>query len=289
MTSGRRFNRRAFMAALTAGLGVAPSAIAEEDAGLRVGLTPVFLDNDWQMLETLRAHVIGLTGKDVEFVQRRTYKEVVALLLLGELDAAWLCGYPLLQHPDRLEALAIPIWHAQPLYRSYIITRDDRNVQAIDGIRGDIHAYSDPDSNSGHLVTVAELMEMGERPRAFFDRTFFTFSHRDVVRAVARRLAGSGSVDGYIYEVLSVTEPDLVARTRVLWQSDWHGFPPIVIPTEHRKSPAVAALAQALFNMTDTAPGRDVLERLHLDGFAHPRPDSFDSIAALMDRVADRG
>lgn len=283
-------HRRGFISGLTATLAVAwPGHARPEEAGsLRVGLTPVFLDNDWQVLEALRAHIIDVTRKDVEFFQRRTYKEVVALLLLGELDAAWLCGYPLLQHPDRLEAIAIPVWKGQPLYQAYVIVGDDRRTEALADLRGDIHAYSDPDSNSGHLVTVAALLAQDARPEAFFGRTFFTFGHRNVVRAVSRRLANSGSVDGYVYDALSVTEPELVARTRVVWRSDWHGFPPVVVPSEARGSDAVQALARALFEMQDTAPGREVLHLLQLDGFVRPRPDSFDSIAALMSRVAER-
>ncbi|TCM87122.1 PhnD/SsuA/transferrin family substrate-binding protein [Rhodovulum steppense] len=291
--TGAVLSRRRLTAGLAAALALAgparPQGIVERAAPLRIGLTPVFLDNEWRVLEALAAHVRGVTGREVEFVQRRTYKEVVALLLLGELDAAWLCGYPFLQHADRLSVLAIPLWQGQPRYQSYLITAENRRASGLADLRGDIHAYSDPDSNSGHLVTVAELIRLGERPEAFFARSFFTFGHRNVVRAVARRLAGSGSVDGYVYDTLAETEPDLVARTRILWRSDWHGFPPIVIPSEASDSPAARALDRALFGMAGTGPGRDVLRLLQLDGFARPAPDSFDSIAALMARVADRG
>lgn len=289
MTREGRFDRRAFLSSLTAGLATARYASARGQPPLRIGLTPVFLDNEWQVLESLRAHFVTVTGQHVEFVQRRTYQEVVALLLLGELDTAWLCGYPLMQRPDRLTALAIPVWRGRPLYQAYIIAAENRDAETLSDLKGDIHAYSDPDSNSGHLVTVAELLAQNERPEAFFDTSFFTFGHRNVVRAVAQRLAGSGSVDGYIYEALSTAEPDLVDRTRVIWRSDWHGFPPVVIATERKDSMATAALSRALFEIEATEPGREALRQLQLDGFAHPRPDSFDSIAALMARVADRG
>jgi phosphonate transport system substrate-binding protein len=262
---------------------------AETLAPLRFGLTPVFLDNDWQLLERLSSHIFEATGRQVEYVQRRTYKEIVALLMLGELDMAWLCGYPLLQHPSRLEAVAIPVWQGQPRYRAYLITADDDTAAEVAELAGDIHAYSDPDSNSGHLVTVAKLLELGQRPEQFFSRTFFTFGHRNVVRAVARRLAQSGSVDGYVYDALAVTEPELVARTRVVWRSDWHAFPPVVVASEARETPAVLALTQALFDISRTQAGRDVLRLLQLDGFVPPQPGAFDSIAQLMLLVSERG
>ena len=79
------------------------------------------------------------------------------------------------------------------------------------------HAFSDPDSNSGSLVT-AYLAARKETPDRFFSQTLFTWGHRNVIRAVASGLAASGSVDGYVYEVLRETEPDLVSATRIVHQ-----------------------------------------------------------------------
>jgi phosphonate transport system substrate-binding protein len=286
---GTRVTRRRLLTTLAAFLATTDSVAADTSAPIRFGLTPVFLDNDWHLLEKLSSHIVEATGRQVDYVQRRTYKEVVALLMLGEIDAAWLCGYPLLQHPGRLEAVAIPVWQGEPLYRAYVIAADDRAVGDVADLAGDIHAYSDPDSNSGHLVTVARLLELGQRPEQFFARTFFTFGHRNVVRAVARRLAQSGSVDGYVYDALAATEPDLIARTRVVWRSDWHAFPPVVVAAEARDTPVVIALTKALFDISRTQAGRDVLALLQLDGFAEPHPRSFDSIAQLMRLVSERG
>ncbi len=286
---GDRMTRRRLLA--TGAAVLAPTNLVSADvlAPLRFGLTPVFLDNDWQLLERLSSHIFEATGRQVEYVQRRTYKEIVALLMLGELDMAWLCGYPLLQHPGRLEAVAMPVWQGHPRYRAYLIAADDDSAAEVADLAGDIHAYSDPDSNSGHLVTVARLLELGHRPEQFFSRTFFTFGHRNVVRAVARRLAQSGSVDGYVYDALAITEPELVARTRVVWRSDWHAFPPVVVASEARETPAVLALTQALFEIARTEAGRDVLRLLQLDGFVPPQPGAFDSIAQLMRLVSERG
>jgi phosphonate transport system substrate-binding protein len=280
--------RRTVLAAAAGLLGATGAGAADTHVTLRFGLTPVFLDNDWQLLERLGSHIRASSGRQVEYIQRRTYKEVVSLLLLGEIDVAWLCGYPLLQHPDRLEAVAIPVWQGQPLYRAYVIAAEDRAADDLADLARDFHAYSDPDSNSGHLVTVARLLELGHRPDQFFDRSFFTFGHRNVVRAVSRRLAHSGSVDGYVYDALAATEPDLVARTRVVWRSDWHAFPPVVVASEARETPAVQALTQALFGIEQTQAGRDVLRLLQLDGFVAPQPGAFDSIARLMRLVSDR-
>jgi len=284
-----RFERRRVLCGAGAALLAMPGILHAQPAPFRFGLTPVFLDNDWQLLDFLRVHLSTKMGREVEFLQRRTYKEVTALLLMGEIDAAWLCGYPLLQNIDRLSALALPIWRGQPNYSAKIITRTGRAVQGLEDLRGDIHAYSDPDSNSGHLVTVSELLRQNYRPEAFFDRSFFTYGHRNVARAVARGLAQSGSVDGYVYDAMKRAEPELVANTQVVWESELFGFPPIVATRETLDSEPVQSFFSALTTMRESDAGQAALHMLQLDGFAAPDAHSFDQIAARMRIVAERG
>jgi phosphonate transport system substrate-binding protein len=101
---------------------------------------------------------------------------------------------------------------------------------------------------------------MGETPEGFFSRSIFTFGHRNVVRAVAGGLTRSGSVDGYVWEVLSVVEPGLTARTNpVVARSDWLGFPPFVARADRMDDPAVAACGAALLGLAGTATGRAAL------------------------------
>lgn len=284
-----RLQRRKVLVGAGAALLATPIVLRAQPMPFRFGLTPVFLDNDWQLLDLLRTHLSTKMGRPVEFLQRRTYKEVTALLLMGEIDAAWLCGYPLLQNIDRLAALALPLWRGQPNYSAKIITRTGRAVQELEDLRGDIHAYSDPDSNSGHLVTVSELLRKNHRPEAFFARSFFTYGHRNVVRAVARGLAQSGSVDGYVYDAMQRAEPELVANTHVVWESELFGFPPIVVVREALEGEPVRGFSSALTSMQDSDAGRAALHMLQLDGFAAPDAHSFDQIAARMRIVAERG
>ena len=148
-----------------------------------------------------------------------------------------------------------------------------------------MHAFSDPDSNSGYLVTCAALVGIGASPTNFFRQFFFTYGHRNVVRAVAAGLAGSGSVDGYVYEVLRETEPDLVEPTHLVSKSEWLGFPPIACPAAEAESEAPPQIRDALVDMTSEPRGRRVLSMLRLDGFKVEPPELFDGIAAKMQLV----
>jgi phosphonate transport system substrate-binding protein len=106
---------------------------------------------------------------------------------------------------------------------------------------------------------------------------------------VASGLAQSGSVDGYVWEALTVAEPSLPAATRVVARSEWLGFPPIACLRDRAATPRMRALANALERMGAFPKGRAVLELLQLDGFQHAETDLFDGIAALARTVDERG
>jgi phosphonate transport system substrate-binding protein len=219
------------------------------------------------MLEELKAYLAHAMERPVHLVTRRTYQEITALLVSGQLHSAWICGYPYVQFESELDLVATPSWHGRPLYQSYIIVPADREAGDWKELRGDVHAFSDPDSNSGYLVTTALLAENRLTPDRFFSHHFFTYGHRNVVRAVAAGLAQSGSVDGYVWEVMRETEPALVAQTRVLRRSEWLGFPPVASPGVLAGEPRLAVFQAALTNMADEPEGRKVLDLLRLDGF----------------------
>lgn len=282
-------DRRDVVRGLAAMLAL-PTATARASGGaIRFGLTPVFLTNDLELLTRLRAYLSGATGQDVELVQRRTYEEITGLLVAGQLDCAWICGYPFAAYREALSLVAVPVWHGRPLYQSYVITDVGRAGDGLLALAGDIHAFSDPNSNSGYLVTAAELAGMGRRPQEFFRQVFFTYGHRNVVRAVATGLAQSGSVDGYVYDVMTEIEPELTARTRIVRRSEWLGFPPIACPAALAGTPRVVAIERALVEMSNGDEGREILALLRLDGFTTTDAGLFDSIARKLETVRSFG
>ncbi|WP_407941343.1 substrate-binding domain-containing protein [Mesorhizobium xinjiangense] len=267
-----------------ASLALSPGSVSAQD-GFKFGLTPVFLSNDLELLALLRAYLIEAIGEPVELVSRRTYQEITALLVAGQLHAAWICGYPYVQFKTELDLVATPSWHGKPLYQSYLIAAADSPTERWEDLKGDIHAFSDPDSNSGFLVTRALLAENGLKPEGFFARTFYTYGHRNVIRAVASGLAQSGSVDGYVWDVMREMEPNLVDQTRIVRRSEWLGFPPVAASRALAGDPRVTRLKEALTAMDRHEEGRKVLALLRLDGFVATEPALFDAIAAKVDAV----
>lgn len=272
--------------AMVAGLGATAGTLCRPSSGLtapgefRFGLTPVFLSNDLELLARLRSYLERAVGGPVRLVTRRTYQEITSLLISGQLDAAWICGYPFVAYRPQLALVAVPLWRGEPLYRSYLITGRERDASSLDDLKADTHAFSDPDSNSGWLVTATALAKRGQVPDRYFSQTIFTWGHRNVVRAVASGLADSGSVDGYVYEVMRETEPDLVAGTRVVSMSGLLGFPPIACASAMAQETRTRLLRSGLVRMGEDVDGRAILAMLRLDGFTVAEPGLFDAIAA---------
>lgn len=184
--------------------------------------------------------------------------------------------------------VAVPLYQGKPLYQSYLIVpNSDRRTQSLDDLSRKNFAFSDPDSNSGHLYTEYLLAKQGNNPSSFFAKAFFTWSHRKVVEAVAIGLAQGGAVDGYVWDTLSLAHPELTSKTRIVSKSPQFGHPPFVAGAATPKQD-IAALQQVLFRMThDEEGGRRLLDRLNLDGFVYGDDRLFDSIEEMARFVAE--
>jgi phosphonate transport system substrate-binding protein len=225
----------------------------------------------------LQAYLAQQLQRPIDLVKRRTQEEIWVMLRSGQLDAAWICDLPYVQHEDRLALLVVPVYVGQPLYESYVIANNASKIKTFDDIRGTVHAFSDPDSTSGYLVTCWMLALRQANPLRFFENFFFTYSHRNTIRAVANGLAESGSVDGYVWDVMKEREPDLVENTRIVFRSEPLGFPPVVALDASRNRPDVQKLAAALLGMTSDRLGREILSMLAFDGFTTARRSLYDS------------
>jgi phosphonate transport system substrate-binding protein len=129
-----RLDKREFLSATVSVLLASTAGTAAQTATngpIRFGLTPVFLTNDLELLGRLQSYLQRATGHPVELVTRRTYQEITTLLTTGQLDAAWICGFPYVAHRTELQLVAVPLWHHKPLYQSYLIVDLNRKGSDI--------------------------------------------------------------------------------------------------------------------------------------------------------------
>jgi phosphonate transport system substrate-binding protein len=246
----------------------------------RFGVTDVFIHD---AIPLLRSYLEARLGIPVRIVQKASYQEALEALRSDEMEAAWICGYPYVVARHFVRLCAQPGWHGQPWYRSYLITSADRTeVHDLAGLRGDMFAFDDPLSNSGYLVPVVALRAMDQTPQSFFRGSFYTYALDKVVEAVGAGLADSGTVDGYIWEVLHRQSDPAARKTRVVAKSRHFGFPPVV--TRLSLDPGLhTRLQDILVDAQSDEQGRLLLNKLDLQSFLRPRKEWFDGIRDLVE------
>ena len=284
-------NRREAMTKV-AGLGILllckPALAQEQTRPLRIGLTPAFLHDEYGLTEEWRRYLQGKLGRPVEFVERDSYRETMDLLRLEKLDFAWVCDYPFVHMKDLVHLVAVPLNQGRPSYRSYLlVAAGDTTRNSMRDLKGAVFAFADPYSNSGYLVPRYMLHQLGESPTAFFRKTFFTWSHRKAIEAVASGLAQGASVDSFVWDTLARLRPDITAKTRIIDRSPEYGFPPFVA---HRAVSAkdYRAMQSVLLGMKDDLTGKMLLDRLNLDGFIAGEPRMYKSVEKMMDAFGEQ-
>jgi phosphonate transport system substrate-binding protein len=189
-------------------------SVARADAGatakpIRFGLTSVVVKENLRFLDRWAEYLSERMDRRVQFVRRRTYREVMDLLEEGRLDFAWICGFPFVQKrdPEFLDLLSVPVYAGRPLYHSYLIVHSDSPHHRLDDLKDKVFAFSDPESNSGFLYPRYLLAQLGESTESFFRQTFFTYNHAETIEAVAEQVADAGAVDSYIWDYLNPHSP----------------------------------------------------------------------------------
>lgn len=274
--------RRVCLRALAAtGTVALRSTRAAPPVGMRIGLTPVILADQVAFLSRWGRYLSERSDSEVSFIARESYQPIMDLLFSGQIDAAWICGYPFVRFESRLSLLTVPLYLGEPTYQAYLIRpRGTPNpIQAWADLRDKVLAYSDPLSNSGWLVAQAQLAKAGLKS-SDLKRTFFAHGHRNVAESVASQLAHAGSIDGYVWETMRQQSMAAVSQTEVVWKSEAFGFPPLVVlrGSDH---PALKRVQQAMIAMTDDKLGRELLRALNLTGFTRGHGNLFNSIRRL--------
>jgi phosphonate transport system substrate-binding protein len=223
-------------------------------------------------------------NREVQFVQRKTYSEINELLGSSQIDLAFICSGPYVMGKDQhgFELLVTPEVQGKHFYQSYLIVNIASQIHQIEDLRGQVFAFTDPDSNTGKLVPTYWLSQMGEQPETFFGKTIYTYSHDNSILAVARGLVEGAAVDSLIWEYYHFKNSIFTSRTRVIKKSEPYGMPPIVASSK-LSSALKKRIRQVLVLMHQDDAGKKILAELMIDRFVRPEDEWYNSIRE-MDR-----
>jgi phosphate/phosphite/phosphonate ABC transporter binding protein len=222
-------------------------------------------------------------GRRTVFLQRKTYAEVNRLLELKEVDLAFVCAGPYVDGRRRfgMEILAVPVVNGKSFYRSVTIVHRDSDIRTFDDLKGKRFAFTDPDSNTGHLVPRYVLSQRGTTPETFFSETFFTNSHDNSIRAVATGLADGASVDSLVWQFMKAADSDMAGLTRVVYESPEYGIPPVVVHPD--LSADAKQRLKEIFLALDRDPDVEpLLRKLRIEGFAAGNDAAYDTVRDMQ-------
>jgi len=229
-------------------------------------------------------------GRGIQLIQRKTYDEINALFLKGEIDLAFICTGPYAAAREKygFEALATPQVRGIPFYQSYLIVEKESPYHHMEDLRGRVFAFTDPDSNTGTLVPRYWLAQVGEAPETYFQKTVYTYSHDNSILAVAKGLVDGAAVDGHQWEYFQHFTPALTSRTRVIRKSEPYGSPPLVasgrLPDDLKTK-----IRGVLLAMHQDPGGKEILDKLLIDRFLVPREEWYEPVRAMIAGLPDSG
>lgn len=238
--------------------------------------------------QPLLTYLSAQLDRPVELVQRRTYAETNELIEQGLVDLAFVCtsAYISGRQQFEMELLVAPQVNGVTTYHALLIVRADSPARRMDDLRGTVFAFTDPTSHTGRVYPTALVQRLGSTPDRFFERTFFTYSHDNAIRAVAEGLADAAAVDSLVYEYAVARNPDLAQRVRVIHRSPPFGIPPVVVSPNVRPQ-LKATLQEVMLTMADdpTGSGPQALQVLGIDRFVLIDDQAYESARELIRTV----
>ena len=260
-----------------------PKSPAPESTQLTVAVAAIISPKETFIYYRQLLDYIGKKmGREIQFIQRKTYGEINELLAKGQIDLAFICSGPYVVGKEKFgfQLVATPEVQNNHFYHSYLIVNKTSAFRKLEDLRGRVFAFSDPDSNTGKLVPTYWLSQLSERPETFFEKTIYTYSHDNSILAVAKELVDGAAVDGLIWEYYHRKNPIFTSKTRIIRKSDPYGIPPMVasniIPTE-----LMTKIRSLLFSMHEDPKGQAILKELMIDRFIAPQDKWYDSIRKI--------
>ena len=236
--------------------------------------------------EELLTYMEKKLGRQVILILKPNYAEVNDLVRGQRADIAFVCSLPYVKgNADfGMELLVVPQMYGETVYYSYLIVPAESTATSLEDLRGASFAFSDPLSNSGHLVPSYNLFLLGETPDSFFSRYIYTYSHDNSIMAVGDRLLEAAAVDSLVYDQLVAHKPELASKTKIIARWGPYGIPPVVV------NPALAPelkqqLRDFFLDLDKSSEGQKILSNLAIDKFVVVSDEAYDSIREMVAKL----
>lgn len=225
-------------------------------------------------------------GLKIEVIQRKTYKEVNDLIEDGEVDLAFICtyAYTLGTKQFGLQPFLVPQINGKVTYRSYVLVPYDSNASTFKDLKGKSFAYTDPLSNTGFIYPRYLIKQQQENLDTYFQKTIFTYSHDNSIKAVFDKIVDGAAIDALVYDYLIEKKPEIADSIRIIKVSEEFGMPPVVVSS--KVSIQTREKIKDLFlDMHNTEEGQAILQHLKIERFQEQIDADYNSIREIAHEV----
>ncbi len=219
MLTRRRFSISLAATAGSVALMRRPARAANDE--LRVAFIPESGATPEQLAarEPLVAMLEKATSRRVKLLVTTSYAATVEAIGNDGVDLAYLGGLTYVKAHDRYGVRPIVQREEDKQYHSlFIASASEPNLNGLAGLKGKRFAFGDPNSTSGHLIPVREMVDAHLDPDKDL-ATRFTGNHPATAQAVASGAVDAGALDEGIYHKLVAEKTLEPAKARVFFTS----------------------------------------------------------------------
>ncbi|NYE56773.1 substrate-binding domain-containing protein [Carboxydothermus ferrireducens] len=225
-------------------------------------------------------------GRKIKVIQKNSYFEVNDLLRTGQVDLAFICTYSYLVGAKQfgLELLVVPQVNGKPYYQSFVIVRNNSGIEKFSDLKGKIFAFTDPMSTTGYFYPQYLLLQNGTTDREFFKKFFFTYSHDNAIKAVAKGIADGAAVDSHVFLMMEKENPGLTRNLKIIARSPDYYAPPVVVrpglPQDLKEK-----IKNYFLSLDKKPEGQIILRKIGVDRFVPGEREKYRSIELMTQKV----
>ena len=232
-------------------------------------------------------------GISAEFINGISWQERKALLDVGRIHVAWICGLTYVWKADRrhphIELLAAPVmqgarYEDRPVYFSDVVVRNDSEFRTFADLRGASWAYNEPGSHSGYNVVRYHLAVIGE-PSTYFGEVIESGAHQVSLQMILDGRADASAIDSTVLDQELRCDPAIHPRIRILERLGPSPMPPWVV-LRSLPQDLHSSLRETLLGMHRDPKGQTVLAGCHLTRFAPVEDSDYDAIRHMAQLAA---
>lgn len=248
--------------------------------------------NQEYIFEKVASYIGGQLGITTKVIVDQPWRIREELLDSGEIDIAWICGYPYIKKVNRdfhpITLLAAPVMSApryqnRPIYFSDVIVHEQSLYQSFKDLRGASWAYNEPGSHSGYILTCYHLATMGGTS-SYFGHIVEAGSHQNAIDLIVNRQVDASSIDSTVLEIELQRHPGLAKQIRVIETLGPSPIPPWVISQD--VPPKIQdQIRKILLDMHRDPLGNEILKSGKLARFTRVFDKDYDPIREMANKA----